>query len=140
METPTPVSGIAIRDCTVPKRGLVDQGQFYTFPGIFEWNVKKHPFLKHFTQAEKAAPPVALKEEPTDQEILAAVQLLDPEKDEHWTSAGLPAMSSLQEILEDERVTRADVERIAPKYDREVAEKPEGKKGFFDWLKGKGPS
>ena len=136
----TPVSGIADRGCTVPARGLVDQGEFYTFPGIFEWDVKKHPFLKHFTQSEKAATPEVPRADLLDQDILAAVQSLDPNKDEHWTEAGKPAMAAVEGIMEDDRVTRADVERLAPKYDREVAEKPEGKKSFFDWLKGKGPN
>lgn len=53
-------------------------------------------------------------------EILEALQALDPTNDEHWTGDGLPATAAVSE-LRDEKTTRADIEGVAPDFNREFA-------------------
>lgn len=131
-----PVSGIAIRDCTTSQHGLVEVGEFRTFDNIPEWDVEEYSVLKHFKQTEGPGAPVQPSEDPSNSEILAAIQLLDAADDTHWTASGLPAMAALENILETDRVTRADVTRVAPQYDRAVADDQDKKTGFFNMLKG----
>lgn len=49
--------------------------------------------------------------------VLEALMQLDTENDEHWTTAGLPAVFAVSEIL-GETVTRADIEAVAPDFRR----------------------
>jgi len=53
--------------------------------------------------------------------LLADVLLeLDPEEDEHWTQAGLPAMDAVEARL-GQNCTRADVSAAIPGFDRDKA-------------------
>lgn len=52
--------------------------------------------------------------------IRAALEALDPQRDEDWTTSGLPAMSAVQ-ALAGEGVTRAMVTAIAPDFTRATA-------------------
>lgn len=53
--------------------------------------------------------------------IQEALQALDPQNDEHWTSDGSPRMDTLQELTGDESLTRKQVREIAPTFTRETA-------------------
>jgi hypothetical protein len=62
--------------------------------------------------------------EPTqagDQRILAAVNKLDPENDDHWTQAGLPKLSAVEEAYGKAGVTRKDIIAVAAGFTRETA-------------------
>lgn len=49
--------------------------------------------------------------------IKAALAALDPAKDEHWTSDGLPRLDVLKEILQME-VSRADIQAVSKTFSR----------------------
>lgn len=55
------------------------------------------------------------------QKIRAALERLDPTDDDHWTKDGLPAMSVLEDLLNDKSVTRAMVHNADPGFNRELA-------------------
>ena len=61
-----------------------------------------------------------------DETIAAALALLDPKDDNSWTNDGLPAVAKVQELASLDKVTRADIQRVAPKFTREnpVIENP----------------
>lgn len=50
-------------------------------------------------------------------DILAALQLLDPSDDTHWTAAGLPAVDAVKAALGGE-VNRGEIEAAAPGFVR----------------------
>lgn len=52
-------------------------------------------------------------EDATADEIVAAIEGLDPANDDHWTKAGLPDVSVLADAL-GKKVTRAAVTEAAP--------------------------
>ena len=56
-----------------------------------------------------------------DLRLQKIVQALDPRNDEYWTTTGLPNLSSLEEALGDNSLSRKDVERVCPGFTREVA-------------------
>jgi len=58
------------------------------------------------------------EEAPTD--LLAAINLLDPTNDDHWTQSGAPAIAAIEEIYGND-TTRAEVNEVAPGYDRDAA-------------------
>jgi hypothetical protein len=58
----------------------------------------------------------------SDDAIKAALGLLDPEKDEHWTQAGIPSVEAVAEIA-DGKVTRDQIKALAPDLTRETAKK-----------------
>lgn len=49
----------------------------------------------------------------TAEEIVSAVNLLDGKNDDHWTSAGLPAVDAIAELT-GKTVTRAGIAEAAP--------------------------
>lgn len=57
---------------------------------------------------------------PDPELIKAAVDGLDPANDDHWTSAGLPAVDAVKEALGAD-VTRAQIEAAAPEAKRPEA-------------------
>lgn len=50
-----------------------------------------------------------------------AVLGLDVEDDSHWTKDGKPAMTAVEKLYGSAGITRADVEAVAPGYDRDKA-------------------
>lgn len=56
----------------------------------------------------------------TEDEINAAIALLDGANDDHWTAAGLPAVDAVAEIA-GKPVTRAAIEAVAPDLKRPAA-------------------
>ena len=69
-------------------------------------------------EAVEEADPVEAEEAPTD--LLAAINLLDPTNDDHWTQSGAPAIAAIEEIYGND-TTRAEVNEVAPDYDRDAA-------------------
>lgn len=55
------------------------------------------------------------------EKIAGAVRGLDPENDEHWTEAGLPAMAAVEDVVGSKDIKRADVEAAEPGWDRDKA-------------------
>ena len=53
--------------------------------------------------------------------IPAALRLLDPKNDGDWTSDGLPLIDRIQELLNDQTVTRAEITAADPEFCREKA-------------------
>lgn len=53
--------------------------------------------------------------------IRAAVMMLDPDDDSHWTSDGLPAMKAVEAML-GQNISRADVEAAAPEAKRPTSD------------------
>jgi hypothetical protein len=52
-------------------------------------------------------------------DIVAALDLLDHENDDHWTEEGLPRVDVVNDLLGgDEQVTRQDIKEAAPKFMR----------------------
>lgn len=58
---------------------------------------------------------------PKNVELAKAVKALDPAADDHWTGAGLPKISAVEEAYGQTGVTRAMVEAAAPEWTREKA-------------------
>lgn len=52
-----------------------------------------------------------------------ALSQLDPENDEHWTGQGLPSVEAVRAIAADDSISRADIQGVAPKLNREEARK-----------------
>lgn len=52
--------------------------------------------------------------------VADALQALDPSKDDHWTSRGVPSIEAMVKLL-GRAVTRAKIEEVAPDYTRSVA-------------------
>lgn len=55
--------------------------------------------------------------------IRTALTKLDPENDEHWTDAGLPAVEAVRQLSGNDDVSRQDIKSLAPKLTREEAAK-----------------
>ena len=53
-----------------------------------------------------------------ENQIRAALGQLDHSNPDHWTAQGLPKMSVLEEILEDESLSRKEVTAINPDFKR----------------------
>ena len=53
--------------------------------------------------------------------LVKAIMSLDPTNDDHWTAAGKPAMSAVEEAYGNAGVTREDVDNNAPDWDRDSA-------------------
>lgn len=58
--------------------------------------------------------------------IQAAVRKLDPTEDSHWTEVGKPAVAAVALALNDQTVTRAQVDAAMPEYSRD--------KAALDWV------
>lgn len=56
-----------------------------------------------------------------DHRLLAAIDALDPEQDEHWTTSGKPAMAAVEALYGSAGITRRNVEEARPGYDRDAA-------------------
>lgn len=85
-----------------------------------EGNGHKDTRVPDFSEAHNLKEP----EEPkgsVDITLAAAVSKLDPEADSHWTAAGLPKLSAVEESLGRAGVTRKDVEAAMPGWNRDVA-------------------
>lgn len=54
-------------------------------------------------------------------QIKEALELLDPEKDEHWTADGLPRMDIVESLVGDKSITREDVTNADPEFCRDRA-------------------
>lgn len=50
--------------------------------------------------------------------IITALKKLDPTKDEHWTSDGLPRIDVVKELAGDPSITRDNIVAAAPLYNR----------------------
>ena len=72
--------------------------------------------LEEIEQEEAEIPPVEAA--PTD--LLAAINLLDPTNDDHWTQSGDPAIAAIEEIYGKD-TSRSEVNEVAPDYDRDAA-------------------
>ena len=71
---------------------------------------------------KKNAPAPGKQSEPEmTEKIAAAVRGLNPENDEHWTGAGLPAMAAVEDLVGSKDIKRADVEAAVPGWDRDKA-------------------
>lgn len=57
-------------------------------------------------------------------DILEAIKKLDTENNDHWTGTGLPSVDAVGSIV-GETVTRKQIGKAAPGYDREAARKGE---------------
>lgn len=55
---------------------------------------------------------------PEDKRIEEALEMLDPDADDHWTDSQLPRVDALAELIPGLQVSRADIERIAPDFRR----------------------
>lgn len=67
---------------------------------------------------------VATTAEITDPNLLKvrdAIKSLDPMADEHWTAAGLPSVSAIATASGVPTVTRKDIEKVMPGYNRDAA-------------------
>jgi hypothetical protein len=53
--------------------------------------------------------------------ILDAVKKLDPNNDNHWTADGLPRIDTVRMLASDTSLTREQVDKIAPAFNREAA-------------------
>lgn len=53
--------------------------------------------------------------------IIDALKVLDPTRDDHWTDAGLPLVAAVAELSKVADVTRADIEKAIPGWNREAA-------------------
>lgn len=60
---------------------------------------------------------VATKDE-RENAILAVLGCLDHKNEEHWTEAGLPRIEAICAVMDDDTVTRAEVEAALPGYIR----------------------
>lgn len=60
-------------------------------------------------------------EQPSPEQIAAAVRGLNPETDAHWTDAGLPAMAEVEKLVGSKSIKRADVAHAVPGWDRDKA-------------------
>ena len=59
------------------------------------------------------------------QDILTALELLDPQEDSHWTDLGLPAMAVICELANMPGLTRAQLTAAAPAFTRKNLVLPE---------------
>jgi len=59
--------------------------------------------------------------EPSMDDIAEAISQLDPENDDHWTEAGLPAMAAVEDLVGTKDIKRADVGAAMPDWDRDKA-------------------
>ena len=57
----------------------------------------------------------------SDQDVVEAVYALDPDRQDHWTVAGLPAMKAIEALVGSNAVQRSDIERLLPDYNRTSA-------------------
>lgn len=53
--------------------------------------------------------------------IIDALKALDPTSDEHWTDAGLPRVDAVAEASKVADVTRTDIEKAIPGWNRDTA-------------------
>ena len=51
--------------------------------------------------------------------IREALELLNPKNNEHWTEMGLPKVEAVCQLVEDNEVTRADIEAALPGFTRQ---------------------
>ena len=79
-----------------------------------------------FVHPAPAAAPAAIEEvvgapatvpDPAQGNISAAIELLDPANDEHWTNAGLPSVEAVTELV-GTKVSRAEINAAAPAFMR----------------------
>ncbi|NET72100.1 MAG: hypothetical protein F6K62_14535 [Sphaerospermopsis sp. SIO1G2] len=59
------------------------------------------------------------------QDIETALDSLDASNPEHWTTAGLPRMDVLRELLGKDDLTRDQIEKVRPGFNQEAAVKEE---------------
>ncbi len=50
--------------------------------------------------------------------IVEALQSLDHVDDEQWTAAGLPKVETVQELTQNNDLTRSDIDEVAPGFER----------------------
>lgn len=53
-------------------------------------------------------------------EILEALEALNPNYDDHWTARGQPNVKVIGEMVENDKLTRSDLDAIAPDFHREM--------------------
>lgn len=59
--------------------------------------------------------------DPVAERVRNALNQLDVDDDTHWTTNGRPALAIVEELAQTARVTRAELEVIAPGFNREAA-------------------
>lgn len=59
--------------------------------------------------------------EVTNEKLKNVILALDPDNDGHWTQAGKPAMTAVEEAYGSTDITRRDVTNAVPNWDRETA-------------------
>lgn len=77
------------------------------------WFELVHDPLDHDDNGTKGGAKKPDGDSATADEIVAAIGLLDPKDDAHWTAAGLPAVEAVAAIAE-KPVTRAAITEAAP--------------------------
>ena len=77
------------------------------------------PVVEDTPPVEEAGP-VEDPAEAATADLLAAINLLDPTNDDHWTQSGAPAIAAIEEIYGND-TTRSEVNEVAPGYDRDAA-------------------
>lgn len=66
------------------------------------------------------AAPASTEGGETTSAVKAAVDALDPNDDGHWTAQGLPSIEAVADLA-GEKVTRAQIDAVAPGYNRAAA-------------------
>jgi hypothetical protein len=54
----------------------------------------------------------------TDEALLAEIEKLDPDQNEHWTLGGLPSLEYLCGVF-GQKISRKDVQRVKPDFTRD---------------------
>lgn len=70
--------------------------------------------------SEQTAPGTLSEAATTDNDILIALNKLDAEDDDHWTTTGKPAMEAVNALL-PAAITRARLDEVAPNFSRPEA-------------------
>lgn len=79
-------------------------------------------------EAEREAAEAEAKAKEPDA-VKAALELLDPKNDEHWTGGGKPSMDAVKEFTGSTTITRAEVDEIAPDFKRPSDDETNGGEG-----------
>ncbi len=79
------------------------------------------PYLRLGASSQSNPDPADTKAADLDEAVRAAVRALDPANDDHWTQAGLPAMRAVEQSVGNRGVSREDINRLMPGYERPQA-------------------
>ena len=106
----------------IEQREAEEQNALFTAPA------EMAPVAATATDVVDPAAPVAVTAVETtprqaDGAIRTALTKLDVTNDEQWTQAGKPSVEAVRALTGNDTVSRADIERLAPKLDRDEARK-----------------